>query len=144
MPLRAHFLPRSVGLGAGFAPPQKSARTEQTVDRYFSTSPISSASPSFVEQHPPDFFPHTPANCQSAQRRPPTKSCPIRQPSSWGKYSQGQTGTQHEQDAAQRLPVGYPAAAHPGAWHAPAATMVRCVSHNSFCQQRFSPSVFPP
>ena len=84
MPLRAIFTAIG-GIGAGLHPP-KSARTEQlsiaTLDQSISsTKPNSSSSTRQI-------FSHTPAACQSRKRR--QQVMPDPQPSSWGKYSQGQ------------------------------------------------------
>lgn len=84
MPLRAIFAAIG-GIGAGLRPP-KSARTEQLSIATFDQS-ISSASPS-SSSSTRQICSHTPANCQSRKRR--QQVMPDPQPSSWGKYSQGQ------------------------------------------------------
>jgi hypothetical protein len=84
MPLRAIFAAIR-GIGAGLRPP-KSARTEQLSIATFDQS-ISLASPS-SSSSTRQIFSHTPAACQSRKRR--QQVMPDPQPSSWGKYSQGQ------------------------------------------------------
>ena len=84
MPLRAIFTAIG-GIGAGLRPP-KSARTEQLSITTFDQS-ISSASPS-SSSSTRQIFSHTPAACQSRNRR--QQVMPDPQPSSWGKYSQVQ------------------------------------------------------
>ena len=84
MPLRAIFAAIR-GIGAGLRPP-KSARTEQLSIATFDQS-ISLASPS-SSSSTRQIFSHTPATCQSRKRR--QQVMPDPQPSSWGKYSQGQ------------------------------------------------------
>jgi hypothetical protein len=84
MPLRAIFTAIG-GIGAGLRPP-KSARTEQLSIATFDQS-ISSASPS-SSSSTCQIFSHTPTACQSRKRR--QQVMPDPQPSSWGKYSQGQ------------------------------------------------------
>ena len=84
MPLRAIFTAIG-GIGAGLRPP-KSARTEQLSIATFdqSISPASPSSSSSTRQ----ILSHNPAACQSRKRR--QQVMPDPQPSSWGKYSQGQ------------------------------------------------------
>ena len=84
MPLRAIFAAIR-GIGAGLLPP-KSARTEQLSNATFDQS-ISSTRPNSSNSTRHSLS-HTPAACQSRRRR--QQVMPEPQPSSWGKYSQGQ------------------------------------------------------
>jgi hypothetical protein len=82
--LRASFAPIR-GIGAGFRPP-KTARTEQlstTAALQSSASAKPSSSSSNFQ-----MAPHTPATCQSRNRR--QQVMPLPQPISLGRYSQGE------------------------------------------------------
>jgi hypothetical protein len=84
LPLRAMFAAIG-GVWPGLRPP-KSARTEQLSSATLDPS-ISFASPS-SSSNTRQTFSHTPAKCQSRNRR--QHVMPLPQPSSFGKYSQGQ------------------------------------------------------
>jgi hypothetical protein len=94
MPFRAIFAAIR-GIWAGSRPP-KTARTEQLSKITLSQS-IVSASPS-LSSRISQTFSQTPALCQSRSRR--QQVIPLPQPSSWGKYSQGQPVR-----ATNRMPV---------------------------------------
>jgi L-fuconate dehydratase len=85
---------------AGFGPPFKARTWEPSItalDQSSLSAACSSASRSSCRRC------HTPASCHSASRR--QHVIPEPNPSSWGQELPRDRGVQHEQDAAQHLPV---------------------------------------